>query len=196
MSPFRVLTFLAIILVAGSTGAQVDGYTCTNAYLDCGDVVESEDYIIRAYNTIGWPGDTIWLPVGIGVTPDTIAAFVIFIDWDSTYLSPLTDPSDSIVVQHRRLGLFESVDGDFFAMLSQNPADEGAIAMFYNLSMPNTTSKMPPGDYGAMFSVGFVVKPDTPPGAFSVFGFHQVNEYVVTDSAAMEAFCQSTMTAR
>ncbi|MDH3891556.1 MAG: T9SS type A sorting domain-containing protein [candidate division Zixibacteria bacterium] len=187
MNQIKVLTFCVILLVAGSVTAQVDGYTCTNSYLDCADVVESETDSVWFSSFLGNAASSFRFFVSLSVS-DTVHAFQMLIDWDDTYMQPRVDPDDSAYLFYRLLGQFESADDDFVVQISPNPADNGAILVSYNLATGDAPP-LPPGNHGTIFRLLFDIDPAMPFGAVAEFNCYQVNEYIVTDSALMEAFC-------
>ncbi len=190
MSPIKTtLSLIIVILMSATSFAQIDGYTCINAYLDCGDVIESSTDFVQLSDFSGKPGDTVWLPVSLYVPSDTVDAFIILIDWDDAYLQPVPLPGDSVYLEYELAGDFALLADDFFVMLSQNPADEGAILALFNLGGVGPYPVLPPGNYGVIFRLPFVVDASMPWGATAAFGFQETNEYVVMDSALMEAFC-------
>ncbi len=189
MSPIKtIVSLIIIILMSATSSAQVDGYTCINEYIDCGDIVESSADFIQLSDFSGKPGDTVWLPVSLNVPSDTVDAFIILIDWDDAYLQPVPLPGDSVYLEYELAGEFALVADDFFVMLSQNPADEGAILALFNLGI-GPYPLLPPGDHGVIFRLPFVVDLSMLWGATAAFGFQETNEYVVTDPELLEAFC-------
>ena len=62
-----------IMALAGSVSAQVN---CTNEYLECADVIESETDTVRLISTYGTPGDTVWLDVHFTIPDDTMSGFI------------------------------------------------------------------------------------------------------------------------
>ncbi|MCK4372077.1 MAG: hypothetical protein KAW61_02970, partial [candidate division Zixibacteria bacterium] len=190
MSPIKtIVSLIIIILMSATSSAQVDGYTCINEYLDCADIIESESDIVQLQDFTGKPGDTVWLPVSLNVPSDTVDAFIILIDWDDAYLQPVPLPGDSVYLEYELAGDFALVVDDFFVLLSQNPADEGAILALFNLGGVGPYPLLPPGDHGVIFRLPFVVDASMPWGATAAFGFQETNEYVVTDPELLEAFC-------
>ena len=161
MSPLKTtLSLIIVILMSTTAFGQIDGYTCINAYLDCGDVIESSTDVVQLSDFSGKPGD----PVSLNVPSDTVDAFIILIDWDDAYLQPVPLPGDSVYLEYELAGDFALVADDFFVMLSQSPADEGAILALFNLGM-GPYPLLAPGDHGVIFRLPFVVDAAMPWGA-------------------------------
>ncbi|MEE8404773.1 MAG: T9SS type A sorting domain-containing protein [candidate division Zixibacteria bacterium] len=143
LSAFKLAVFAFVILIAFSNQVR------SQVFLSCENLTISPDDEVRIINSIGKPKDTIWLPVFL--TNDSImSGFSMLIHWDSSKIAPITiyDPIDDVFRLVTQLsGRFVQTDQsgidtttNFFAEISRNPFDSGAIIAGYNLGIP------PPGE--------------------------------------------------
>jgi hypothetical protein len=193
----------AVGLLSTAAFAQVGGWDCVNEYIDCSDVSLSSVDTVRVVHFQGAQGDTVWMPVYMRTAEDTTktSGFSIIIEYDANIMTPLKAselPQDSLYVAYQLSGELKAateryqIDHPgaeiFSAAISSNPFDSGAIACGFNLAVFDTPEPMEPMSE-VIFSLGFVVEENVSTGATAVFAFYQVNEYVVVDVGAFDAYC-------
>ncbi len=203
---------LLLLALTGSVSAQVGGYTCTNTYVDCStDVVESSIDYLTINDFTGRPGDTVWMPVHLN-TNDTVSGFLILIKYDPTVLSPIThpidtaNPEDTLVLYWQLAGelqaaqaaqdIIDDTKDVFFAQLSEQEVDTNVIICAFNLgfgSAADTTQvppRMIPHFAEVIFRLPFITDSNiVADGDSAYFSYQEINEFVVTNEALMEAFC-------
>ena len=192
-----VLGTVVFILTTASAVAQVD---CVNPYLDCADIVESETDTVRLISTYGEPGDTVWLDVHFTVPNDSMSGFLTLIRYHDAYLTPVWltpdpgHPEDTLWVAHELLGPLALLQDEhpesalFYSRVSESPFDSGAIVAAF-LPQPPDTSVLLEFVNAPLFRLPFIVNTAKPHKASAGFWFHEVNEYVLIDSAMQEYFC-------
>ena len=205
-----LILFLAL---AGSVSAQVDGYTCTNVYLDCGDVSESSVDWVTIQDFASRPGDTVWMPVSLNTT-DTVSGFLILLEYDSSKLKPIgypldpLYPDDTLYIQYQLSGSLQAAQDEqaliddkevFFAQISTQAVDSGrtvaVITCAFNLGFSGgvDSTQRPPRmnpDNDVIFLIPFISDSTAiADGETSAIAFREVNEYVVTNEGLREAYC-------
>ena len=203
-----VFAVLMLLLITGSMGrAQIPPQLeCTNSYLDCADVSESTVDTVRIVNFQGRPGDTVWMPIYMHTREDTVpvSGFNIIVQYDRTWLTPVkasADPVDSLYVKFELVGELlaaqqrywaaHTPDSEwiFSAAVSQNPFDSGSIICGFNLATFESPETIPGGKSGSIFRLAFRAGASMPNGTTAQFKLYDVNEYIITDTAQMEALC-------
>jgi len=193
------MIWITIIVMAfsGSVSAQV---YCTNEYLDCADIAESETDTVRLVSMYGAPGDTVWLDIHFTVPNDTMSGFVTLIRYDHTYLTPVWlppdpgHPDDTLWNAFELLGPLAQLQDDhpgstlFWSKVSDNPFDSGAIVAAFLPEFPDSSIRLEFVDE-PLFRLQFVVDTAKPFDASAEFWFQEANEHFLIDSAAQEYFC-------
>ncbi|MDH3892504.1 MAG: T9SS type A sorting domain-containing protein [candidate division Zixibacteria bacterium] len=205
------IVLLLFLAFAGSASAQVGVYTCINSYIDCGQISNSSVDQVAIQDFAGRPGDTVWMPVHLN-TNDTVSGFLILVEFDSAQLTPVhypldpQYPDDTLFVQYQLAGALQLAQDQqdiidpnkevFFAQISTQSADSGfpTIICAFNLGFgggidsTQTPPRMnPTTDF--IFRLPFLANPSMPDGDSANFSYREVNEFVVTSEALLEAFC-------
>ncbi len=206
------ILILLLLVLAGSVSAQVDGYTCINQYIDCGQIANSSVDRVSVPQFSGRPGDTVWMPINLQ-TNDTVSGFLILVEYDSTKLKPVSYPlnplfpDDTLFIQYQLSGQLQAAQDQqnlidpnkevFFAQISTQPADSGhaVIICAFNLGFgggvdsTQAPPRMNPTDE-VIFRLPFFADAGLVSDGDTVnFGYREVNEYVVTSEALLEAYC-------
>jgi len=202
---------LPLLAVAGTTSAQVGGYTCINEYIDCDDVNESFLDRTTIVNFKGRPGDTVWMPFHLD-TRDTVSGFLVLIKYDATVLKPVTFPfnpqypSDTLFLQAELAGQLaaaqaaqDQIDPNkdvFFAQISEQEIDTNVIICAFNLGFGGgaDSTQAPPRmnpTADLIFRLPFYADPAVVADGDSVyFSYQAINEFVVIEPVGnLEAFC-------
>lgn len=196
------MRIVKIALVALAFTITLSGMASAQDYLRCTDINQSTVDTVRINAFSGLPGDTAWMPVYMS-TDSVLSGFKMLIKWDETYLTPAiyTDPQRAGLIAAKLEGRFLKTDTttsptsgndtiivitDFFAQISSNPFDSGAILAAYNLNLPppdpgssdsvGATYYTAPGS-GIIFRLGFLVDENMPLGNTAPFAYHAVNEF-------------------
>ncbi|MFH1686331.1 MAG: cohesin domain-containing protein [bacterium] len=204
---------ILVMIMAGVSSAQLPPYVdCINEYKNCQTgISESSLDTMRLVHFEGRPGDTVWLPVYLKTTTDTVSAFNTFVKYDPTILTPVKaiegppdpqHPEDSLYVKFELLGgllaaqqrYWEQSPGDaiFSAGISTSPFDSGAIFCGFNLTPPEGQGVqrerlMPAGE--VIFRLAFEVDPLAADNAIAQFELYDVNEWVLVDTNHQEYWC-------
>ena len=144
LSALKLTVLAFVILTAFSSQAQ------SQVFLECDALTESPFDEVRIIKTIGKPSDTVWVPLFL-INDSAMSGFRMLIHWDSTKIQPITifDPIDNLSRLVTQLaGRFVKTDPtdptdtitNFFAQISQNPFDSGAIIAGYNLSITSDST--------------------------------------------------------
>ncbi len=198
------LIIMAVLLFySGVSYSQI-----TNEYKQCSQVSHSTVDEVEIVSVEAKPEDTLWMPFSIKNfdNPNTdyeefVTAFIIQITYNDTFLTPILTPGDPngdiTVVEAGRLKtainkLPESErDGRLVAQISQNPIDDGALIIQFNLAPLEfyEPPKVTAGS-GVVFLLPFLVDPNIPDGKTLFFDFHEINECIVIGSDIFCANCR------
>ena len=199
-SALKPAVFAFVLLIA--FGSQVQSQIA----LSCGSISESPFDEVRIVSSIGKPADTIWVPVFLKNDSAT-SGFSMLIQWDSTKIKPIIifdqiDQVSRLVTQFAsrfvQISLTDPTDTitNFFAQLSQNPFDSGAIIAAYNLGLPppddTVFRTIEPGS-GVIFSIAFELLPSMQHNDSGLIRFYEIQPvFVDNDGNPIVLDCRRT----
>ncbi|MCH9024737.1 MAG: hypothetical protein IH931_05315, partial [candidate division Zixibacteria bacterium] len=187
-SALKPAVFAFVLLIA--FGSQVQSQIA----LSCGSISESPFDEVRIVSSIGKPKDTIWVPVFL--TNDApMSGFSMLIHWDSTKIAPIVEldifQNDTVFnVVTQLAGRFVQINPtdpadtitNFFAQLSQNPFDSGAIIAAYNLSIAiDTVLSIDPGS-GVIFRMAFELLPSMQHNDSGLIRFYEIQPVFIDNN--------------
>ena len=199
MGILRIPITVLVLLIAMTVLASAQTY---NEYIDCDDISESSVDTLRLQGFQGRPGDTVWLPIHLK-SVDTVSGFMVLIEWDEQYLTPVPDPlyptSEYVwyslegALENAWLNSADTSEHPLYAQISPLEADSGAIIVGFNLGFSGGSGEKPlrlnPLAGEVVVRIAFEVSAAMPDASTAGFRHFEVNECVLTDPQNQVWFC-------
>ncbi|MDF1544048.1 MAG: cohesin domain-containing protein [bacterium] len=155
----------------------------------------SVDDSLSLVDVSGYAGDTVWVPMNLTNTAG-LGAFLSFLRYDSTFLTPVENPSLPETIWARPKGRLKASldagpDDTFWALTSQSAADSGAIVVSFNALTAVLSPDIAVGN-GTICLIPFVINPAAPIGAITDIWFYSVNDFFVNGTDTFWVDCRGT----